>query len=74
LPQCNNNLGQIVGFYPEAGFSSQYENFLLSLGVFEPIKGYPGAESTNVVGVNPRARWRKKLAGTIRFSLLSCSI
>jgi len=51
--QCNNNLGQIVGFNPTAGFSSPNENFLLSLGVFEPVHGYPGGESTLLIAVNP---------------------
>jgi hypothetical protein len=32
--ECNNNLGQIVGFYYMAGLPNT--NFLLSKGVFEP--------------------------------------
>ena len=53
LPECNNNLGQIVGNFYAGGFNSNTQNFLLSQGVFKPVPGYPGGAATGLIGVNP---------------------
>jgi hypothetical protein len=53
LPECNNNLGQIVGNFYVGGFNSNTQNFLLSQGVFKPVPGYPGGAVTGLIAVNP---------------------